>query len=266
MTVISTVLFLAQQAPTPPTPPAPEGKSLLEHIASGGPIGYVIIGLSIIAVALIVMHMLQIRPSRLSPPLAVEDLQRMLRKHDVRGAIIYCQDPGNDSFLTRVMGSALTRCSRSSFGFLELRSALEEEGQEQVARLYRATDGLGLIASVAPMLGLLGTVVGMVGAFDTISTAEGFARPDELAGSISVALITTVLGLIVAIPCTAVFTYFRNRIDHYASEVSQTIEELAANLEASATDPRAAATQPVPTRAAPVSSRQAAPNRGARPA
>src|SRR5690606_27399782 len=83
---------------------------------------------------------------------------------------------------------------------------------------------------IAPMLGLLGTVVGMVGAFDAITMAEGPARPDQLAGSISTALITTVLGLIVAIPCTSAYTYLRNRIDHLTTESNELIDELIAPL------------------------------------
>jgi biopolymer transport protein ExbB len=116
---------------------------------------------------------------------------------------------------------------------LELRSSVDEVGQLEVDRLYRLTDGIGLIASVAPMLGLLGTVVGMVGAFDAITMSDGPARPDELAGSISQALITTVLGLIVAIPSTAMYTFLRNRIDHLTTEIDEEIEELIAPLEAS---------------------------------
>jgi biopolymer transport protein ExbB len=81
------------------------------------------------------------------------------------------------------------------------------------------------------MLGLLGTVVGMVGAFDAITLSDGPARPDELAGSISQALITTVLGLIVAIPSTAMYTFLRNRIDHLTTEIDETIEEIIAPLE-----------------------------------
>lgn len=244
-------LFIAQdQAPTQ------SSTSLLEHVASGGPIGYAIIVLSFMAMALIVTHIIQIRASRLAPPEVVHRLDVMLRDNNVAGAIKFCQTPENDSFLTRVFGSALVRCSRSPFGFLELRSSLEEAGQEQVARLYRSTDGIGLIASVSPMLGLLGTVVGMVGAFDTIARTEGFAKPDQLAGSISVALITTVLGLCVAIPCTAIFSYFRNRIDHFASEVSNVIEELAVHLESQTGDRQPAARRPGP--AAKQAPRQAA--------
>lgn len=213
--------------------PAANGtsRSLLEYISQGGWIGYVIVMLSFIAVVMIVAQSLRVRRQALAPPEAIEALDRHLRHGDVDGAIAFCENSDNDSFLTRVMGSALMRCSRSPFGFLELKTALEEVGQLQVARLYRLTDGINLIASIAPMLGLLGTVVGMVGAFDAIQAAEGPVRPDALAGNISVALITTVLGLLVAIPCTAAYTYLRNKIDTLADEVGDVIEELAAHLE-----------------------------------
>ncbi len=212
-------------------PAAPAGKSLLDHLASGGPIGFVIILLSFVGVVLVIMHLVSVREGRLAPPHVIDELARRLQGGDIKGATEVCQHPDNDSFVTRVFAAALIRCRRSPFGLLELRTALEEAGQQQVSRLYRSTDGIGLIASVAPMLGLLGTVVGMVGAFDTISMTEGFARPDQLAGDISQALITTVLGLIVAIPATAVFTFFRNRIDAMTSGVGDVIEDLAALVE-----------------------------------
>lgn len=220
---------LGQTAPAAEEP----SKSLLDHVISGGPIGFAIIMISFVLLGLIVFHLIQIRASKMAPPAIIGALDRLLASGDIKGATAYCQDPENDCFLTRVFGSALTRCARSPFGFLELRSALEEAGQEHVSRYYRAVDGIGLIAAVAPMLGLLGTVVGMVGAFETISTTEGFAKPDELAGSISVALITTVLGLIVAIPATAVFTFFRNRIDSLASHVAEVTEDVSTHLESS---------------------------------
>jgi len=209
-------------------------KSLLAYVAAGGPVGLVIIMLSFVAVVLIVAQIVRVRRTALAPVEAIETLDRFLREGKVDNAIAYCQDPDNNSFLTRVMGSALVRCSRSPFGFLELKAALEEVGQLQVARLYRLTDGINLIAAIAPMLGLLGTVIGMVGAFDAIQAAEGPVRPDALAGNISQALITTVLGLIVAIPATAAYTYLRNRIDTLADEVGQVIEDLAAHLESGA--------------------------------
>ena len=231
----------------------PVEKSLLDHVLSGGPIGFAIILLSFVAVVLIIAHLVQVRATKLAPPEAVESMDRLLRAGDIDGAMAYCQDPENACYLTRVFGAALVRCSRSPFGFLELRSALEESGQEQTSRLTRSTDAIGLIASVAPMLGLLGTVVGMVGAFETISLTEGVARPDELAGSISVALITTVLGLLVAIPTTAVYTFFRNRIETLVTQVAQVTEELSAHLE------QTPGSSPTPARKPAPAQRRAAP-------
>ncbi|MCB9846678.1 MAG: MotA/TolQ/ExbB proton channel family protein [Phycisphaeraceae bacterium] len=216
-------------------------KSLLQYVNSGGWIGYVIILLSFVAVGLIITQLIRIRIAALAPAETRFNLEQLLSRGEVKESIAFCQDPANDSFLTRLFGAALTRCSRSPFGFLELKSALEEAGQLETARLNRATDAVGLIASVAPMLGLLGTVVGMVGAFETISVSEGVTRPDQLAGSISLALITTVMGLIVAIPATAMYTYLRNRMDHCAASVAETTEQLASHLEGGAAPPRAAA-------------------------
>lgn len=205
--------------------------SLLEQVNSGGVIGYVIILLSFVAVALIVVHLVRIREQALAPHAIVDELDRMLRRGDVDGALAACRAEDNRCFLTSVLEAGLSRYRRSPFGALELKGALEEAGQEQIARLYRSTDALALIAGVAPMLGLLGTVVGLTGAFSTIAGTEGFARPDQLAGDISLALVTTILGLTLAIPLTAVVTFFRNRIDALAGTVASVVDDLAAHVE-----------------------------------
>lgn len=209
------------------------GVTVLETIAAGGAIGAFIILLSIGALALVVRHLLQIRLSSLAPDEVVGGLRERLDRADADAALSFCDDPDNGCFLTRTLGAALRRVRRSPLGTLELRAALEEAGQQEAARLYRSTDGLGLIAGVAPMLGLLGTVVGMVGAFDTISASEGFARPDQLAGDISQALVTTLMGLTLAIPAMAAFTYFRNRIDALSGRVAILVEDLTEGLDQS---------------------------------
>lgn len=206
-------------------------RSLLEYIAKGGPIGMIIILISLVAIGMIGAQLFRIRRDRLAPPELVDDLRVLLANGDINSSIKRCEDEESTSYLSRVVGSGLVRASRSAFGMLELRSSVDEIGQLEVDRLYRLTDGIGLIASVAPMLGLLGTVVGMVGAFDTITLSDGPARPDALAGSISQALITTVLGLVVAIPSTAMYTYLRNRIDHLTTEIDEVIDEIIAPLE-----------------------------------
>lgn len=218
-------LTLAQES-------AEVNRSLLQYIAKGGPVGMIIILISFVAIGMIGAQLFRIRRERLAPPELVEDLRILLSSGDINASIKRCDDEESTSYLSRVVGTGLVRSSRSAFGMLELRSSVDEIGQLEVDRLYRLTDGIGLIASVTPMLGLLGTVIGMVGAFDTITLSDGPARPDALAGSISQALITTVLGLIVAIPSTAMYTYLRNRIDHLTTEINEEIDEIIAPLEA----------------------------------
>lgn len=209
------------------------GSSFLRFVQGGGIIGYIIVALSIVTVALVVIHALQIRRRTLLPPEQLEQLESMLGRGEVEQALQYCLVPANDSYLTRIFGAGLARYLRSAFGAFEVKTALEEAGEEQTARLYRSTDALGVIGSIAPLLGLLGTVQGMIGAFETVAGAANTSNYyEQLAGNISLALITTLQGLVVAIPCVALFTYFRNRIDAVASEAAATVERLAILLEA----------------------------------
>ena len=225
MSVVSALSLAAAAVPTGAE------KTLLDYIAQSREVGLLIILLSLFVTAVIIAQLFSIRLARLAPDDQINALDQLLASHNIRGAIEYCEADGNRSLLTRVLGGALIRCARSPFGYLELKNAVEERGDQEVARLQRMTDIVGLVASIAPMLGLLGTVVGMVGAFDTISAVEGPVRPDSLAGNISEALITTVMGLIVAIPCTAVYTFLRNRIDALITDIGDIIERLTAHIE-----------------------------------
>ncbi|MCP3905434.1 MAG: MotA/TolQ/ExbB proton channel family protein [Planctomycetes bacterium] len=217
------------------------GVSWLETVQKGGAVGYLIIGMSIVALALIVMHFVQIRRAALIPPDQLEVLDDLLSTGDVKGSLEYCLAPENDSYLTRILAAGLTRFQKSAFGVFEVKSAIEEAGEDQTARLYRSTDALGVIGAIAPLLGLLGTVLGMVGAFDALPDSTASIH-DELSRNISLALVTTLLGLTLAIPCVALFTFFRNRIDALGSEAGMEIERLTLHLESAV--PGAAPSRP----------------------
>jgi len=244
------LLTLAQDAAVKGLP----SKSLLEYVHNGGTVSYVLVLVSFVAVTLVIRNMLIYRRSKQAPDEVYSRLAELLKAGDTEGATALCSAPENASFLTRVFGSALARCARSPFGFLELRSALEESGQREADRLHRYNDSIGIIAAVGPMLGLLGTVIGMIGAFQSIGKLEGASRSTELASFMSIALVCTAEGLIIAIPCTVIFSLFRRHVDHLISEIAERIEELTRNLEqmSGGTDERPAAPAPArPTRPAP---------------
>lgn len=221
-------LFTLAQDASPKTLPS---KSLLDYIHDGGTVSYILVLVSFVAVTLVIRNILIFRRSKQAPPHVFQRLSDLLKSGDTEGATALCLAPENASFLTRVFGSALQRCARSPFGFLELRSALEESGQREADRLHRYNDSIGIIAAVGPMLGLLGTVIGMIGAFRSIGQLEGASRSTELASFMSIALICTAEGLIIAIPCTILFSVFRRHVDHLISEIAEQIETLTRTLE-----------------------------------
>ena len=109
--------------------------------------------------------------------------------------------------------------------FESIEKSLEEMGDEEAVKLHQKIGWLSVISNVAPMMGLLGTVMGMVGAFRVIATSKN-PDPSELANGISMALLTTLVGLIVAIPTTAAFAYLRNNLVRSVIEVGAIVEDL----------------------------------------
>lgn len=214
-------LLFAQDAAAATT-----SRSLLGYIHSGGLISYVLVALSILAVSLMVTNIVMLRRSSLAPDFVVEGLEPLLAERNIDAVQAYCRVPGNDCFLSRIVARGLAKVSRSQFGLLELKPAVEEAGARELARLERVNHGLAMLAAVGPMLGLLGTVIGMIGAFGTIAGETGLAKNQDLANYMSIALVCTAEGLIIAIPCTFAYAIFKRRTERVAAEVGDTAERL----------------------------------------
>lgn len=200
--------------------------TLMQMFWDSGLIGMCICLLSLVAVAFIVEHSLTIRPSKLMPESILKELEPLIAAGRIDEAIEVCSDVDNSSLVADVVLAGLERFKWSEFGFAEYKNAVEEAGEDYTSKLYRKTEVLGVIGAIAPMLGLLGTVQGMILAFNTLASKGGMARPDELAGSISLALVTTFEGLVVAIPAMVAFSYFRNKIDSLVAEAGKKIEHI----------------------------------------
>ena len=211
---------------TAPSDSEKKERSLLDTIADGGIVGILIFLLSVAAVSFIVEHSLSIRKSTLMPDHVMDELEELIRKGGVDEAIQACEAPDNESMVSQVVQAGLVRYKGSEFGFAEYKAAVEEAGEDQTGRLYRKTEVLGLIGAIAPMLGLTGTVLGMIDAFNTIASSDGMAKPADLAGGIGKALVTTLMGLVVAIPAMIAHSFFRNKIDSIISEAGKRVEQI----------------------------------------
>ena len=213
-----------------PAAPVIKQRTLLDNLRAGGYIGGAILLLSVAALGFAIEHALTIRKERLMPSLVLDELEDLIARGELQAAIDLCSDPRNESLATEVVLAGLVRYQSSEFGFADYKSAVEEAGEDYTARLYRKTDALNVISVVAPMLGLFGTVAGMMESFNVLAATQGAAKPYELADSISKALVTTWLGLIVAIPSTVAFSFFRNKIDSLVSECGNRVERILTPL------------------------------------
>lgn len=212
---IANVAILAQG--NPPAERLTSGP--LDIIFSGGVTGLAIVlllvVLSMVALALAVEHMLSIRRSVLSPEGLAGKLQRHLSEGNLNAAAQACDL--QPCFLSSVIRPALGEVEG---GWPAVEKALEDATAEQAARLFRKIEYLSVIGNIAPMIGLLGTVVGMIFAFQKVAETQGAARAPELAAGIYQALVTTVGGLLVAIPSLAAYAVFRNRVDALVAELA----------------------------------------------
>ncbi|MEE3370471.1 MAG: MotA/TolQ/ExbB proton channel family protein [Planctomycetota bacterium] len=229
----STAEVLSEVAPETPAPDPPESgkrRSLFDTLADGGLVGVLIGLLSMIAVGFVVEHFIHIRHTTMMPENLVLDLEELIHDGQLEEATELCKDPSNDSLIAHVVLAGLERFQGSQFGFAEYKAAVEEAGEDQTGRLYRKTEVLNLIGSIAPMLGLTGTVLGMIDAFNQIAASGGMAKPDQLAAGIGQALVTTLMGLVVAIPTMIAFSFFRNRIDSIVAEAGKRVEQILTPL------------------------------------
>lgn len=199
---------------------APEGAAnFFQIIFSGGIIGIMIIivllVLSVLSAYLVVDHLLTIRRKDLMP----EGLSEQVRQHLISGQVAEAQQAcrENPSFLSFVLMHGI---SELEFGWNAVEKSVEEALAEQSARLFRKIEYLSVIGNIAPMVGLLGTVIGMIMAFQNVASTQGTASAPQLAEGIYQALVTTVGGLLVAIPSIGAFAVFRNRIDQLVAEAA----------------------------------------------
>ncbi len=241
------------EAPLPQVPPAPSDdgaqtdqqdagtpRGFFAILKAGGPVGLLIILLSIAAVALVIEHIMTIRAQVLMPPGMDEEVRQLLAAGKLGAADQACQM--QPSFLSFVLRAGFAEVDG---GWPAVEKAMEDATAEQSSRLFRKIEYLSVIGNIAPMLGLLGTVVGMIFAFRELADSQGAPRAADLAEGIYLALVTTVEGLIVAIPSLAAFAVFRNRVDHLVAEVTYTVQHAVAPMKRlRVKQPRGAAAPP----------------------
>ncbi|MGI9498346.1 MAG: MotA/TolQ/ExbB proton channel family protein [Mariniblastus sp.] len=233
---VSTPLLAPEFVPPQTAPPASAesqpspktGINFLSLLTQGGWFMIPLVALSLAVVTIAIERFMALRREKIFPPALIDqisDLSQSPNGLDPRGVYQACQRyPSSASYVIRSM---LVKVGRPQ---MEMENAVSESSQREATRLAQMTSWLALAAAIAPLIGLLGTVWGITQAFyDTTQLAElnsGQNRGVALANGIYVALVTTMVGLVIAIPSAILSHHFENRIIQLMNQ----IEEMAYNL------------------------------------
>jgi len=191
-------------------------------LVKGGVLMIPILLCSIIAVAIIIERLAQIRRVKRENQRFLEAIRGRIRKGNLTEAITICEEfptsPLSDIFLDALRHVPM--------GEQRTREAIVDAGEREAEELEKHVGGLATIAGGAPLLGFLGTVLGMIQAFQRIEALGGNVDASVLAGGIWAALLTTAAGLTVAVPTFFAHNYILSRIHSEILEMEDRSREL----------------------------------------
>ncbi|MBF0243971.1 MAG: MotA/TolQ/ExbB proton channel family protein [Planctomycetes bacterium] len=214
--------LLAQEKAGPPS-------MISQVVNNAGFAGWTTIAMSIFGFFLVFKLIIDTKRAKLIPDALVDDVETAFQDEDYEGAFAMVQhDP---SFMGKVLEGGM---SKMNFGHDAIQKGAEEAWANEQTQLLQVAGYVQLCGQLAPMLGLFGTVSGMMAAFAVLATSAGAAEPKELATGIMNALVTTFIGLLVAIPCNLAYTIIRNKVINAGLEVAALSATILDNLRESA--------------------------------
>lgn len=205
------------------------GMSFKQAWVYGGWIMWVLAAISVFALALVFYFVTVLRAGAVAPRTLLIDIIARVRANDLNEVRRLCDR--HPCPLSAVVLAAL-ECLRNvpQCDVSLLRGAVESEGARQADAIQGQTEFLLDVATIAPLLGLLGTVLGMLTAFGSVASDVASAKPVVLAAGVSQAIVTTIFGLVVAIPCMAFYAWFRRRASRQISNLETSAAEILTTL------------------------------------
>lgn len=219
---------------SPPTKPPPRKgipRDPLEVFYALGIFMYPLGLSSIIVVWFSIERLVVLRRGRVIPRPFVKRFFEHIEqgKVDAKGAMKLCEE--NGSPIAMIFAHGLKKWGKPS---VEVEQAIIDGGERQLSSLRTHLRVLNGAATVAPLLGLLGTVVGMIESFNSIAVSDSMGKSAEMAGGIGLALLTTAVGLLIAIPALIMYMYFSGRVDGLVIEMDAYGQDLVDQISAEA--------------------------------
>ncbi|MEM1275972.1 MAG: MotA/TolQ/ExbB proton channel family protein [Pseudomonadota bacterium] len=206
--------------PLPPEEPASGLDRLLSMLEAGGPVVLILLVLSIFALTIVIAKLWQFQRAGLGRARAAREALTLYRQGHLHEAIDKAASSKNP--VAQTMALALEGKARG-IADDKIREACYADGAERLEGLRGWMRPLEVIAALAPLLGLFGTVLGMITAFAQLEAAGSQVDPAILSGGIWEALLTTAVGLAVAIPVVAAFNWFERRLERVEHQLDMTL-------------------------------------------
>jgi biopolymer transport protein ExbB len=177
-------------------------------------------------VAFLVMNLLSLRRDAICPRHLVDAFEAHLNEKRFQEAFDLAKN--DDSMLGQMLAAGMQNLQQ---GYDKAVESMGQIGEDEGLKLEQRLRYISLIGSISPMVGLLGTVDGMVESFQVIAIAGTTPKASELAEGISTALITTLVGLVLAIPAVIAFSLLKNRLTRLILEVGVQAGNLMSRFE-----------------------------------
>ena len=190
-------------------------------IERGGPLVWVLLGLAFIGAVCVIERLFFFHRARINVGDLLVGLAHHIRRRSFAEALHEAaRAPGP---VARVAHAALLRYYLPR---RDLRDVVKEAGQLEVPKIENNIRAILGVALLAPLVGMLGTMVGMVKTFQDVTDQGGFSAPAELTGGVFIALITSVVGLTVAVPMYLAYLYFLGRAKRLVHRIERAGIEL----------------------------------------
>lgn len=194
---------------------------MLEFLKQGGPTIYPLLACSVIVLAVVLERLIYFRRVKSNNFRMFKKIELLIVEGEITKAAHELKNERGP--VAKIIAAGLAHYGQD-------RRLVEEHirvaGDHEIHKLEKNLSILDVVATISPLLGLLGTVLGIIASFNILGATGGIAAPAQLSIGIAAALISTAVGLIIAIPAMLCYSYFMSVVDYNTKEMNKWSVEL----------------------------------------
>ena len=198
-------------------------QSLIHFLQVGGPVVWLLLVISVVAIAIVIYKMWQLVQARPDDSSYLQPALRAWIERDHSAAIAKLSE---QAFAREIVKFTMENLTKNQKDESIIKEEIERMSIAKLSELRSLLPALEVIGTLSPLLGLLGTVLGMINAFQAMEVAGNQVDPSVLAGGIWQALLTTALGLAIAIPVLAAFNWMDRKVQRSAILINDTVIQI----------------------------------------